>query len=154
MTKYDKLIDAAFQQEAKSWASTNEKTLWVLEYLQESRLDAPGFAEAQDRLERRFEVQLKWLEVRNVLTPLCDLLCELNAADADGVNSLPAHWAGRHSVYGAVQNALYLAVQDHFGYSLAEHEGPNWGDNGDWWSFDLRDWLLALASAPALPLRD
>jgi hypothetical protein len=154
-TNYDKLINVANLQDAQCWASTNEKTIWSLNYLQESRVDAAGFSEAQDRLEARFVFLLRWLQVRDVLTPLADLLSDLNAADADGpVNSLPAHWASSRSVYGQVQNALHLAVQDHFGYSLADGDGPNWGDNGEHWSRDLHDWLLALASAPLSPLRD
>ena len=102
----------------------------------------------------RHAALLKWREVRDVLTPLANILGELNAADADGVNSLPANWSSSRSVYGAVQNALYLAVRDHFGYSLADGEGPNWGDNGKHWSRDLLEWVLDLASKPPLPVRD
>jgi hypothetical protein len=154
MSKYDKLIATATTQDAQCWAAANEPTIWCLRYLQEERVDSAGFYQAQDRLEGRFEALLKWREVRDILTPLANLLGYLNAADEDGANSVPSHWSNSNSVYGAVQNALHLAVLDHFGYSLTEGEGPNWGNNGEHWAIDLRDWILALATAPPLPLRD
>ena len=153
MKNYNSLINRSTVQDAQVWASRPEKTLACLDYLNECSVDAPGFAAAQERLESRHEALLKWHEVRDVLTPLANLLGDLNAADADGVNSLPAHWASSGSVYGAVQNALYLAVRDHFGYSLADGEGPNWGGTG-FWGRDLFEWVLDLASKPPLPVRD
>jgi hypothetical protein len=149
MSNYNKLIAVSTLQDAQVWASQSEKTLWCLDFLQECSVNHPGFEQAQDRLEARFEILLKWRQVRDVLTPLANLLGELNAADADGVNSLPAHWASSRSVYGAVQQALYLAVEDHFGYRLADvcEEGPNWGGNGDHWSRDLLEWVLDRATA-------
>ena len=157
MSKYDKLINSSTTQAAQCWAASKEQTIWCLNFLQESHVDRAGFDEAQDRLESRFKFLLKWREVRNVLAPLANVLADLNvtALLAD-LNSpaLPDNWRGKGTVYGAVEDALYVAVKHHFGYSLSHNGGPNWGNDGPFWHCDLFDWLLELASAPALPVRD